>query len=1552
MAGHRPSDWHVLDLDKDPTPGDPQRVRTLAKHLHDFADDVSGALRLVKGMAGEGTLLEWAGKSADVFKEDFADVPKNLKKLKKSYEMCGDALADFWPKLERAQSLADKALRKGREARDTLSSAQSRLTSADSWVTRAGKEADKYKDDPTGSKSDADKPDEAKVRAATRDVQHAKSAQSKAQSDVSDAQDALAAAKKMAEDARKMRDEAAREAKSKIDEASDAGIQNRSWWEEVGDWFTDNWDTIVAVCKVVVTVVGIVAMIIGGPILGAIVLIAAAVVLADTLYKYSKGQASLWDVGLAALDCIPGMKGLTTLGGLAKGMKAFGKVGLKGMAQGVKGLGRSLRGGAGDLVKRAKALAGRCPGGDPIDMVTGEMLMYDTDVELPGILALVLKRTHISTYREGRWFGRSWASTLDERVELDGQGVLFAAEDGMILAYPVPRPGEPTVPLEGPRWPLEWDGPQHGTLRIHDPALGVTRHFAAVGEPLPGMPYTLALCAITDRNDNRIDVDRGADGAPAAVRHSGGYHIAVETTDGLVTRLRLRDDAADGGTTTLLRYAYSPDRNLTEIYNSSGLPFRLEYDDHARIVSWTDRNGSWYRFTYDSEDRCVTGQGADGFLNCVIAYDPGQRRTTYTNSLGHALRYEYNEFLQLVRVTDPLDRQESLEWDRHGRLLKQIDPVGRETAYTYDDAGNVTSIIGPDGRRATAEYNQWHLPVVTVGGDGAVRTYTYDERGNRTSVVEPQGAETRFSYGPGGALTAITDPLGSTMSMVTDAAGLPVRVTSATGAVVEYSRDAFGRIDTVTDPLAGVTRISWTPEGRRSKRVAADGSVESWTWDAEGNLLVHTDAAGATTRSAYTHFDLLVSRTDPLGATLRFDHDTELRLTAVTNAGGLTWSYVYDAAGRLVTERDFDGRSLTYAHDEVGRLVRQVNGAGETIEYVRDVIGNVVEKRVGDSITVFRYDGAGLLREALSPGVRLAYKHDEYGRVTEETVNGRTSTFRYDLAGRRTTRLTPSGALSSWSYAPDGLPRELVAFDHSVRFAHDAAGRETEARLDEALSVRQTWDPMHQMSRQTVHPIGRADHAAPVRPSVDRRYVHSAGGPVETIDAEDGRKLYELDAKGRTTGVRAESWTESYAYDSGGRLVSSCREEGESSEDESSRRYEYSGNRLTKAGRTSYVYDAQGRVVRRTRRTLSGLRKSWTYTWNPDDRLTGLVTPDGTNWRYTYDPLGRRISKERLDSSGEVAEAVFFVWDGTRLAEEIRDSGSGNRTAITWEYSPDSHRAIAQSRREWLRDAPQEEVDRRFRLIVSDLAGSPMETLSPDGATTWKNRSQLWGMQRGAQTPEEDFRLRFPGQYFDPESELHYNCFRYYDPHSARYISPDPLGLAAGPDHYAYVVNPLVWSDPLGLQSCPTFKGLAWLTDKMLKRPSFRYQRVVSGVDYEQIWKLSDGRAVHMDGGPTNGWIMEAKFTGGRESEWAKSAYNPESSLYNEKKITDQAAKLLQMNEELGGKGVRYAISNEAGAAHFREVLGTHFPEAMANGTLSVFHVPGNGMSGMSKWLT
>jgi RHS repeat-associated protein len=70
--------------------------------------------------------------------------------------------------------------------------------------------------------------------------------------------------------------------------------------------------------------------------------------------------------------------------------------------------------------------------------------------------------------------------------------------------------------------------------------------------------------------------------------------------------------------------------------------------------------------------------------------------------------------------------------------------------------------------------------------------------------------------------------------------------------------------------------------------------------------------------------------------------------------------------------------------------------------------------------------------------------------------------------------------------------------------------------------------------------------------------------------------------------------------------------------------------------------------------------------------------------------------------------------------------------------------------------------------------------------------------------------FRFQGQYFDEETGLHYNRYRYYDPHSGRFVSKDPIGLAGGTNSHAYAPNALQWVDPLGLQKnkvcpiCPT----------------------------------------------------------------------------------------------------------------------------------------------------
>jgi len=60
--------------------------------------------------------------------------------------------------------------------------------------------------------------------------------------------------------------------------------------------------------------------------------------------------------------------------------------------------------------------------------------------------------------------------------------------------------------------------------------------------------------------------------------------------------------------------------------------------------------------------------------------------------------------------------------------------------------------------------------------------------------------------------------------------------------------------------------------------------------------------------------------------------------------------------------------------------------------------------------------------------------------------------------------------------------------------------------------------------------------------------------------------------------------------------------------------------------------------------------------------------------------------------------------------------------------------------------------------------------------------------------------LRYPGQYFDAESGLHYNYFRDYEARTGRYVQSDPVGLVGGPNTYSYVeATPLVLIDSVGL---------------------------------------------------------------------------------------------------------------------------------------------------------
>ncbi len=294
--------------------------------------------------------------------------------------------------------------------------------------------------------------------------------------------------------------------------------------------------------------------------------------------------------------------------------------------------------------------------------------------------------------------------------------------------------------------------------------------------------------------------------------------------------------------------------------------------------------------------------------------------------------------------------------------------------------------------------------------------------------------------------------------------------------------------------------------------------------------------------------------------------------------------------------------------------------------------------------------------------------------------------------------------------------------------------------------------------------------------------AHSGHGP----HAASEQKQYQLDPLGRIAGVRrGETLTEAYRYDSLGNIIDTRRnttdpelaQPNHAVHDLAAGCREYRGNLLVRVGATHYHYDAAGRLIRTITDHQHRDPDIWHYRFNAFDQLTDVWTPDQQWWHYTYDCYGRRTTKQHLATNGNVLEHTDYAWDESRLIEE--STGSTN---TRWDYEPGTFAPITQ--------AGQDDIDRRVVAIVTDPAGAPTALLDPrTGQVVDTAETDLQGHTRwcgGATMP-----LRLAGQFHDPETGLHYDNQRYYDPRTGRYLSPEPRGLEAGPNDYGYSAAPL-----------------------------------------------------------------------------------------------------------------------------------------------------------------
>nr|WP_221383022.1 RHS repeat-associated core domain-containing protein [Actinoplanes polyasparticus] len=441
---------------------------------------------------------------------------------------------------------------------------------------------------------------------------------------------------------------------------------------------------------------------------------------------------------------------------------------------------------------------------------------------------------------------------------------------------------------------------------------------------------------------------------------------------------------------------------------------------------------------------------------------------------------------------------------------------------------------------------------------------------------------------------------------------------------------------------------------------------------------------------------------------------------------------------------------LSIEYGAGGLPVSHTDGAGSRIEFAYNADLRLTAVTDPDGrVWRYTYDPAGRLAgETDFDGRTQNYRRDADGRLTAHVnAAGGTTHYRYDGSGRLVERRA-GAAVTRRQYDPAGRVVEVTNSDAVVRLEYDAQGRVV-AETVNGRTVRTTYDGEH-VAFQTL-PSGQEIGWSPDPLGLD-------------VDVPEIDRSYALDQAGRIRAVSIGGLViERYDYDRAGNLVG-----------EGGIRWLFDGTMLMSTTTARFTYDALGRLCSRT--DPAG---NWRFSWDDEDQLSQATTPTGDRWRYRYDGYGRRIAKQRLGADDTVLHETTFTWAGDLLVEEEGPDGT-----VAWAYRS---------------GVPISQTGPAGRhTVVTDPAGTPTHLIDADGATYWQTTGTLFGRHPVlAATP-----LRFPGQYHDIETGLHYNRFRYFDPATARYLSPDPLGLAGGPTPTAYPANPLTTIDRLGLAGC------------------------------------------------------------------------------------------------------------------------------------------------------
>ncbi|MGD2136899.1 MAG: RHS repeat-associated core domain-containing protein [Gammaproteobacteria bacterium] len=896
----------------------------------------------------------------------------------------------------------------------------------------------------------------------------------------------------------------------------------------------------------------------------------------------------------------------------------------------------------------------------------------------------------------------------------------------------------------------QYDGPLHQLSRIDGPRSDVSdittfRYYP--DDPLEG--YNRArLMEIEDATGTliRSNIRYTATGMVASDTRPNGLTTAYTYYPGN-DRLKTLTES-DGVTSRVTRWTYLPTGEVESITAADATPdatiLTFGYDDARRLIRITDGLGNAIEYTLDTEGNRVAVKTYDdaGMLRKALTrtFDTFNR-LDIASQANETVDYDYAPDGTLDRQTDGRGYVTDYDYDSLQRLLGSIrDPggLGAVTRYGYDAADNLTSVTDP------------------VSGDTA---YVYDDLGNLISTTSPDTGITIFTYDEAGNLKSRHD---------------------AGGQLFLYSYDALNRLTAIDAPgteddiLYGYDTC---PNGSgRLCSVIPPASILTYAYDAFGNITQHQGIV--------------------------YTHDASNRVRTMTYPSGAIVSYAYDAAGQVNrVDLAADGVTTTLAgsisYAPFGRVQDLTYGSGATLTQTEDSASRLMAQVVPGILDLgyTDYDTNGNLEsraDAYSSPASFGY--DALDRLAVADGDFGSRAYDYDLNGNRTGLVSGTAAIA-YGYTPGS---NRLASEDGWSYTLDANGNTT-ARLDSEGTGRfYTYNSHNRLISATKRSVtpGRGKKSPTITDTVLGDYSYNglgqrvgkvvAGGvATRFLYGTDGALLAELDGSGY---VQREyvylnrellAVIDQEAASAGGAEIIVDNDIAPAGWASVTSNKDYGADHLYSAG-------GSGNAVRWTPVLAAGQYEVHAR-WISDRSYSGTVP-----YTIVHEGQANTVAVDQTHNSGKWQLLGMYNFGGTGDEYvEVSDS-SGRTTADAVKFVNVGGGAVNAA---------------VVSYVHNDHLGTPQAMSDETGKVTWRANYDPFGAAAVDEDPDGDristsLNIRFPGQYYDQETGLHYNYFRYYDPSTGRYINSDPVGLGGGLNTYAYVGNnPLKYLDFYGLDS-------------------------------------------------------------------------------------------------------------------------------------------------------